>query len=152
MFLFISFFFFFISFFFILPTQKKNWGLTSDYCAGQVCHSGSLPFTPWTPQGGGSLSVLLTLYKAGGTCFPRLIFFLILFMMHKWLIFKKKKIRNVLAQSTSFDPRSKWISYAAPVSSTPLHGCSASKRAFRFSFVFYMISSIPIQGNTTVPV
>lgn len=36
--------------------------------------------TPRTPQGGGSPSVLLTLYKAGGACFPRLDFFLVFFM------------------------------------------------------------------------
>lgn len=45
----------------------------------KLLHRTSL-LTPRTPQGGGSPSVLLTLYKAGGACFPHLDFFLMFFM------------------------------------------------------------------------
>lgn len=44
----------------------------------KLLHRTSL-LTPRTPQGGGSPSVLLTLYKAGGACFSHLDFFLMFF-------------------------------------------------------------------------
>lgn len=44
----------------------------------KLLHRTSL-LTPRTPQGGGSPSVLLTLYKAGGACFPHLDFMFFMF-------------------------------------------------------------------------
>lgn len=115
-----------VSFFFILfyfaNTTPQTWGLTSNYCTGRVC---SLPVTPRTPQGGGSPSVLLTLYKAGGACFPRLDFFLMVFFFMFNFNIKKSlisvKILRLLKQM-SFIQREGLYN-----------------------------SSIPIQGDTTVP-
>lgn len=127
--------FLFISFL-ILPThiknkkQKKNWGLTSNYCAGQLCHSSCLPFSPWTPQGGGSLSVLLTLYKAGGACFPRLISFSHIFYDAQMVDFKNKKCLSSVT-SMFWSSQLIFLSYTAPASSTLLHG-------FFFVFLWFL--------------
>ncbi len=70
MFLFISFFFFFT----ILPTHTHTQKPEALFQTTALDNSATLPSPLHSGVRGGSLSVLLTSYKAGGACFPRLIF------------------------------------------------------------------------------
>ena len=61
----------------------------------KLLHKMSLPTSSHSHQGGGSPSVLLTLYKAGGTCFPRLDFFCHVFFFFIFNFNIKKSLISV---------------------------------------------------------